>query len=159
MSWQGEMVLILRHLIDDIDGATYSKSRLEESLLISAQLVRTQIDLPQTYTIDVDSLILSPDPTSDTRDEVFINLVCLKTACIILRNEAKVKGNEAVSMSDGPSSINTQARYKAAKEMADEACDNYEQAKIEYMTGSGSPGKAVVGPIVNANIHTMRGNI
>jgi hypothetical protein len=84
-TWQNEMVRIVRHLVDDLDAATYSDSRLEETVLVSAQMVQLQVTFDKTYTVDVDELLLTPDPTAATRDNAFINLVCLKTACIILQ--------------------------------------------------------------------------
>ena len=42
MAWQNEIVRIVRHLISDIDtdDPTYDNSRLEETVLVAAQLVR-----------------------------------------------------------------------------------------------------------------------
>ena len=65
MTWQNEMTLIVRHLIHDLDSSNYTfvDDRLEESILVSAQLVLHEIDFEKTYTVDVDSSTLSPDPT------------------------------------------------------------------------------------------------
>lgn len=159
MAWETEMVVIVRQLIYDIMGSTYAADELQQAIAINAQLIRTEIDFAQTYNIDVVDVTISPDPTAATRDEAFVNLVCLKTACNILSNEARLAAREAVVVSDGPSKVDLVEKYKAAQKEADIACKNYEQAKVEYMTGSGSPGKAVVGPIVSSQIDTIRGNI
>ena len=81
MVWQTEMVRIVRHLINDIDAASYADDRLEETILVSAQLVLHEIDFDNTYTVDVDGLSLSPDPTGlANKDNAFINLICLKSS-------------------------------------------------------------------------------
>ena len=86
MSWQGEMTTIVRQLIYDVDPAnyTYSDERLETTILVSAQLVSTEVDFEETYRIDVEQCTLTPDPTDPTqtaanadKDDGFINLVSL----------------------------------------------------------------------------------
>ena len=107
MAWQNEMVRILRHIINDLDSSSYSftDDRLEESILVSAQLVSTEIDFDKDYTIDVDALVLSPDPTASVKDDAFINLVVLKSACIILGSEVRSNALNSIALKDGPSSI------------------------------------------------------
>ena len=91
MPWQNEMKVIVRHLVNDLDSSdyTFTDSRLEEAVLVSAQLASLEIDFDNTYAIDVDSVSLSPDPTSGNKDDSFINLVCLKTAQMLLGSELK----------------------------------------------------------------------
>ena len=87
MAWQNEMTLIVRHLVNDLDSSdyTFTDSRLEESILVSAQLSFLEVDFEQTYTIDVDSVTLSPDPTtSSDKDDSFINIVSLRTARMLI---------------------------------------------------------------------------
>ena len=66
MPWQNEMTIIVRHLVNDLDSTSYTftDSRLEEAVLVSAQLSALEIDFENTYTIDVDAVSLSPDPTA-----------------------------------------------------------------------------------------------
>ena len=68
MSWQNEMTIIVRHLINDLDSSSYTftDSRIEESILVSSQLVLHEVDFESSYTVDVDSLTLTPDPTANT---------------------------------------------------------------------------------------------
>jgi len=99
MAWQNEMTLIVRHLVNDLDSSEYTfiDSRLEEAVLVSAQLASVEIDFENTYTIDADSLTLSPDPTdSSNKDDSFINLVCLRTARMLIGSELK-RYDEAVT--------------------------------------------------------------
>jgi hypothetical protein len=146
MAWQNEMVVILRHLVDDIASAIYDNDRLEETIIVAAQLVITEVSFNNTYTIDVDALVLSPDPTENTKDNGFINLVVLKAACIILSGEAKAKALESIRITDGPTTIDTSARHKALELRAKEVCQTYEKAKVQYATGEGSGGVAILTP-------------
>ena len=83
MSWQGQMSTIVRHLVDELDATKYkySPKRIETSILVAAQLVMMQADFNNTYTVNVETCLLSPDPSDDeTRDNAFMNIVSIKTA-------------------------------------------------------------------------------
>ena len=127
MSWQNEMTIIVRHLINDLDSSSYTftDSRIEESILVSSQLVLHEVDFESSYTVDVDSLTLTPDPTantgSDGKDDGFISLVSLKTGCLLLGSEMKTNALSAISLK------------------------KYEDTKTQYKL-NGIVGKAVLGP-------------
>lgn len=160
MSWQNEMALLVRHLINDIaTPQTYTDDRLEETILSASQLIRIEgLTFEKTYTVDVDSCTLTPDPTASPKDDAFINLVALKTACIILNGEAKVQALNAVSVSDGPSKIDLTKTSDAVKAVAKEACDNYNNAKIQYQLGNSRGAQAIIGPYTNSQAPTIYGN-
>lgn len=155
MSWQGELVTIVRHLIDDVDpdNYRYSNERLEKTVLVAAQIVSTEIVFEQTYNIDVESCLLNPDPTDPStsrtlanKDDGFINLVSSKAACIILGSEWRTYSTQAVSVSDGPSSINMTAIASNLKSMYEMACERYDQYKFNMSAGNNAIGQAVLGP-------------
>lgn len=155
MSWQGEMTTIVRHLIHDVDSTnyTYSNERLETSILVAAQIVLTEVDFENVYTVDVEQCYLSPDPTDPTtslttvnKDDAFINLVSLKTSCIIMGSEMKTQALNAVRVSDGPSSIDYTAVAANIKYLYDYACKNYEEYKFNYASGNNAVGKAILSP-------------
>lgn len=146
MSWANEMVIILRHLIDDVCNITYTNSRLEETIIVAAQLVNLEVDFDKTYIIDIDALILTPDPTASVRDNAFINLVVLKAACIILSGEAKANALLAIKIKDGPTEIDTGQRHKALEVRVTHVCEDYTRAKLQYVTGDGRTGQAVMTP-------------
>lgn len=146
MSWQNEMVVILRHLIDDVCATVYTDPRLEETIIVAAQLVNLEVDFDKVYTIDIDSLILTPDPTSAVRDNAFINLVVLKAACIILAGEAKANALQAIKIKDGPTEIDTGQRHKALETRVTHVCEDFTRAKLQYVTGDGRTGQAVMTP-------------
>jgi hypothetical protein len=155
MSWQGEMTTIVRHLISDVDPTNYSYSneRLETSVLVAAQIVLVEVDFENTYTVDVEQCYLSPDPTDPTtglstvnKDDAFINLASLKTACLIMGSEMKTQALNAVRVSDGPSSIDYTAVAANIKYLYEYSCKTYEEYKFNYATGNNAVGKAILSP-------------
>lgn len=155
MSWQGEMTTIVRHLVNDVDPAkyTYSDQRLETSILVAAQIVLTEVDFENTYTVDVEQCYLTPDPTDPTtglttanKDDGFINLVSLKTACIILGSEMKTQSMNAIRVSDGPSSIDFTAVAANVKFLYEHACKRYDEYKFNFAAGNNAVGKAILSP-------------
>lgn len=155
MSWQGEMSTIVRHLINDVDSTnyTYTDQRIETSILVSAQIVLSEVDFENTYTVDVEQCYLNPDPTDPTtglatvnKDDGFINLVSLKTACLILGSEMKTQALNAVRVSDGPSSIDYTAVAANIKYLYEFSCKQYEEYKFNYAAGNNAVGKAILSP-------------
>ena len=148
MPWQNEMTLIVRHLVNDLDSTnyTFSDDRLEEAILVSSQLSILEIDFEQTYTIDVDSSSLSPDPTtSSDKDDSFINLVCLKTARLLIGSELKTHSLNAISLRDGPSALDLRGIVSGLKILFDDITKRYEEAVTQYKL-NGVVGQAILGP-------------
>lgn len=149
MSWQGQMSTMVRHLISDVDPAnyTYSAHRLETAILVSAQIVTSQTDFTQAYTINVEQCGLSPDPTdSDTQDDDFITLVSLKTACIILGGEIKKESSNAIAIKDGPSSIDLRGVTSTLSILYKDLCEKYDQAMLDFRAGNSISGHAILSP-------------
>ena len=157
MSWQNEIVLIVRNLIGDTDCSSFTDERLEEVILVAAQFVNSEVDFDATYTIDIDSFSLSPDPTSP-RDDMFISLVSLKSSCILarglLRNYA---ASEGVRIRDGMGELQIGGRFASAKDMATEFCKAYEKAKLEYAMGNFATVRAIFNVASGPNINTYLG--
>jgi len=152
MGWQNEMVRIVRFLINDLDGSTYTDSRLEETILVAAQLQYISIDFDNTYVIDIDTLSLSPDPTSGTKDDWFINIVCMRAACIILNSEAKTLAAQSYKIKDGPSSIEVGETYKNTIALYEDACDRLSLMIMQYKAGNSVAGHAVLTPYTQERI-------
>mgnify|MGYP003673240460 CR=1 FL=1 len=55
MTWQNEMTVIVRHLVHDVNSNDYTfiDSRLEEAILVSAQLSMLEIDVENIYTLQI----------------------------------------------------------------------------------------------------------
>lgn len=148
MAWQNEMALIVRHLVNDLNSSdyTFTDSRIEESVLVSAQLASLEVDFENIYAIEVDSLSLSPDPTdSSNKDDSFINIVCLKTAQMLLGSELKTHSLNAISLRDGPSALDLRGIVSGLKILFDDINKKYDEAKTQYKL-NGVVGQAILGP-------------
>lgn len=147
--WQVEMVLRLRHMINDLaDTPRYSQNRLEELILVSALDVIVDVQFPTTYLSDLDAHVLTPDPTEVPRDDIFIALVCLKSACVLAGSEFNVAGGQAISLRDGDSAIDLKGILQGRKAVAENACKYYQEARWRYQLGQfGSGGQAIFTPI------------
>jgi len=147
-TWKTEMTAILRNLIGDTnsENESYDDSRLYQVILTAAQLVQTEVSFPKTYTVDVNCISLTPDPTSGSKDNGFINLVSLRAACIIATGEYKTNARMALSIRDGPSTIDAKGMVDARGQLAKDYCAAYQMAKREYQAGNRSAGEAIVGP-------------
>lgn len=149
MSWQGQMSTIVRHLVNDVDANKYSFSeqRIETTILVAAQLMLMSVDFNNTYTINVESCSLSPDPTdTETKDDAFITLSCLRAACIIIGSEIRSGSGNAIAIKDGPSSIDLRGVSQTLIILYKDLCDKYEQLLLNYRAGSSIAGQAILGP-------------
>ena len=144
--WETESVIILRGLIGDMGPTyTYEDSRLIDLVLISARLINVECDFDTVYTIDVEQCTITPDPTA-ANDDTFINLSCLKAACLILGAEAKSLAGSSFEVRDGSAFVSVKEAYKATKELYDKYCDDFAQAKLEFKAGNLSAVKAILTP-------------
>jgi hypothetical protein len=150
MSWQGQMTIVVRHLVNDADPASYkfTDNRLETSILVAAQLVISETDFTNTYDINVEGCRLSPDPTdTETKDNDFVALVCLKTACIILGGDIRSESGNAISIKDGPSAIDLRGVTQTLALLYKDMCEKYENMLFAYESGESSiNGQAILSP-------------
>ena len=160
MTWQNEMTRIVRHLVNDLDCDTYTDDRIEETIIVSAQLIIDRVQLDTAYNIDVDSLTLSPDPTQLTpKDYDFINIVSMKTACILLSSEAKTLAAQAYRITDGPSTIDIKGAFDAVKSLRDQLCEAVEEAILQFNLGNSKAGQAILTPYTQTWLGTGIYNI
>ena len=149
MSWQGQMSTIVRHLINDVDPSDYkfSADRIETTILVAAQLSIMNVDFGNTYSINVETCYLSPDPTdADKLDTAFITLVSLRAACIIIGSEIRSESGNAIAIKDGPSSIDLRGVTGTLTALYKDLCEKYEHNLLEYRTGNAIAGHAILGP-------------
>lgn len=154
MSWNTEMVRIVRHLVNDLGTSPmFADSRLEETILVAAQLCQADIAFMQSYAVVVDALDLSPDPTEATRDDAFINLVSLKTAYILADALYRCQAQKAgIRVKDGPSEIDTTSSLKGYADLVKRTREDFEQAKWEFECGNLTPGKSILSPFSSPTI-------
>lgn len=151
MTWQTEITPMVRYIIGDVsDTPTYSDSRIQNTILIAAQLMSREVSFDIAYTVDISNSGISPDPTT-TRDDSFISLSALKSACIIAKSELRTYGLTGMKVVDGPSSIDTTGMGTNLKNSATSACEAYDQALKQYMLGNGVGFKIITGPYTQYN--------
>jgi hypothetical protein len=101
------------------------------------------------YLINVVDVTISPDPTLPaSRDEDFINLTCLKTACNLIVAQVSEMTNQGISVRDGSSAVALGRAPQSLKILRDSYCDEFENAVYTYLLGEseGAVGEAIVGP-------------
>ena len=161
MSWQGQMGTMLRYLINDTDPEKYqfSDHRIETTLLVAAQLTSMDASFPNSYQINVESCLLSPDPTdAETKDNNFINLVVLRAACVMLGSEIRSEASNAISIKDGPSAIDLRGVAGTLSTLYMDICGKYEKLKDLYKKGVAVDyGQAVLGPYSPGSDYVSRG--
>ncbi len=161
MSWQGSMTTIVRHLINDIDSTSYtfSTDRLETTILVAAQLLIMNVDFNNDYDINVEAITLSPDPTdTDTKDDPFIALACLRAACIVIGSEIRKESGNAISIKDGPSAIDLRGVTSTLTVLYQDLCKKYDESLIDYRAGNSVSGQSILGPYSPGSDHIRRGS-
>ena len=151
MSWQTEMTTLLRYVINDTDATSYefTDSRLQTLIVSSAQMTLGVVDFPRDYNIDIPSTGITPDPTA-ANDNGFINLVVLKSACMLADGEYRTASNKGIVIRDGPSSVDARALIASKQQIASDSCAKYEKAELEFRLGNSNAGEAIIGPHRNA---------
>lgn len=144
--WSPECVEILRNLINDVsDTPTYTNDRLERLLIVAALQVSREVDFIYNYTINVSEVLISPDPSDpNSRDNAFLNLVCLKAAVVLLDSELRYYAISSLRITDGPSSIDSSSRATFVKIAANNMQDRYVQMKLLHQAGQA--GVAIMTP-------------
>lgn len=159
MAWTTEMVTLVRYLVNDtVAPYTFSDARLQTAIAVSAQLVLHDLTFNNTYIVDISVPTISPDPTS-LPDNAFINLISLKTACLMDTSLFRTKAAQAgITVKTGSHSIDTKGQLEGyAKLLEVGPCAAYEQAKLEYIAGNAIPGRAIIGPFQGINLDTSLG--
>ena len=148
MSWQNTIPIMVRYLVSDVNPSSYkySDSRMSTTVLVEAQLVSLDLNFPNNYEIDIDFGVIAPDPTEEeTKDSSFINLIALKTACIIIGSELKTESSNAISIKDGPSAIDLRGVSASLSVLYKDLCDKYQKMSDDYKF-TGETGSSILGP-------------
>ena len=149
MSWQGQMGTMVRHLVNDLDPTNYkySDKRIETSILVSSFLVINDAEFSTSYSVNVEQCSLSPDPTDlETKDDAFVALTILKTACTILGSEIRTEAGNAISIKDGPSAIDLRGVASTLSMLYKDLCEKYDAMLLDYRAGGSIVGHAILGP-------------
>lgn len=150
MSWQIELPLIVRVLVNDMaDQPVYSDDRLLQVVTVAAKYVQFDVVLDHQYSVDVVNGVISPDPTDD-RDEIFISLVSLKAACLIDQSTFRTKAaTEGIRAALGSASLQVNGQAAVWKTILDEGpCSLYNELTSHWDVKDASAIAAVLGPFV-----------
>ena len=154
MSWSIEIPIIVRTLINDFDetNQTYSDERILQAVVVAGKYVQFDVNLNQTYTINIANPAITPDPT-ELNDDIFISLVSLKTACIFdqstLRTKAAMEGIRAAL---GPAQLSIGGSLAGLKMIIDKGpCAAYDELTSHWDVKEASAIRAVLSPFVGNN--------
>jgi hypothetical protein len=153
MAWQEEMVELLRVMTFDL-GPTFrnSTSNLERVIVGAARIVESELDFTYFFNADLSNVEISPDPTdadAGTRDDNFVNLVCLKAGAII--DQGAVRAESGIVIRDNGSMVDLHYKLEAALKLVQGRggfATQYEEAKLQYAADqiTGIVGGVVLGP-------------
>jgi hypothetical protein len=150
MSWQIELPIIVRTLINDLsDQPVYSDERIIQVVTVAAKYVQFDVVLDHQYQVDVANPSISPDPTLD-RDEIFISLVSLKSACIIDQSTLRTRAaTEGIRASLGPASLSVGGSLEGLKMILEKGpCALYDELTSHWDVRDAAAVAAVLGPFV-----------
>lgn len=148
MSWQNEMTIMVRTLINDnMTPYQFSDERIQQTILVAGKYVQFDVVLDHPYTIDVVNGTINPDPTIDG-DEIFIILTSLKAACLVdqgtLRTKAAMDGVRAVL---GPASLSVSGSSTGWEMILKHGpCKLYDDLIEHWDVANASAIAAVLGP-------------
>lgn len=134
-----ELITLLRVLVNDLAAATYTDQSLSQVLAVAGHFVVQEMKFSQPFAVDIVGQTVMPDPTDTaggTRDDSFVNLCCLKAACIIDRGEAKTTASQAINLVDNGSRVDLTEMARAKIALLQKGwCAVYGDAKLEYLSG------------------------
>lgn len=150
MSWQTELPIIVRTLVNDLgDQPNYSDQRLLQVLSVAARYVQFDVVLDTKYEVDVSTSSISPDPTV-SNDEIFIALVSLKAACIVDQSTYRTKSAmEGIRASLGPASLSVAGQSSAWKTILDQGpCAAYDELTSHWDVAQATAIRSILSPFV-----------
>jgi hypothetical protein len=163
MAWKTDLVLMLRSLIGDLDRTDYTDERLKQILVAGAYNVVNDADFSEDYSVDISAVTISPDPV-EKNDTDFACLTVFKSACILMGSEAKTQSTNAISIKDGPSSIDLREVSKNYFTLYQDFCKKYEEVLKTYQYNNTLVGQVILGPyspggmILGSSQFDFRGN-
>jgi len=161
MALEKEININKPKLINDLNTPyEYSDCRIQQILSVAAKYVQFDINLTQKYTIDVVYSNISPDPT-ETRDEIFTSLTCLKAACIIDQGTLRTKAAlEGIRTALGSASLSIGGSLTGWQSIIDNgACALYYELTNNWDIRNATAFSAVLSPFVSNNFDPRYMNI
>jgi len=129
MTWDVDLVLMVRVLINDLGSTAKTDAEIQRTLVASCILVSQDIELDNTYVCDISAVTITPDPVVQG-DGAAQALFPLKAACIINQGDFKVAIGQGIKVRDGDSQIDTTAGFRGYRDILElGACASYESLR------------------------------
>ncbi len=152
MAWKKDITIIVRVLINDlVSPYAFADARLEQAIVVGAHFVLTDFSLFKDYVINILKPEITPDPTeATTKDDIFINCVALKSACIIDQSIFRTKAAlEGVKAAMGPANLSIKGNLEGFKILLDQGpCALYKSFLQDFEIANATNISAVLGPFV-----------
>lgn len=163
--WDVELPIIVRNLINDTDNnPTYSDDRIKQLIVVCAHYVIQDVNLTTAYSVDTINETISPDPcATETRDNVFIGFLALKSACLLDQSTFRTKAiSEGIKTSLGSASLSVAGNLAGYKTLLDVGpCKVYDDTVIQHNIGNATAIEAILSPFVGNNFdprYLLRGS-
>jgi hypothetical protein len=152
MAWNVEIPLIVRSWINDLsDTPTYSDERIQQLIVVAAQYVIQDVDLNNSYTINIVNPDITPDPTTlKEKDLDLISLTSLKAACILDQSSLRTKAaTEGIKAALGPAQLSVGGGLRGYEVILNQGpCAMYTKLVEDYQIGNVAAIHAILGPFV-----------
>ena len=150
MTWDVNLVLMVRVLINDFNAPQKNTDEYLERVLVTAGIyVSSETELPFDYVYDIDAITITPDPIV-SEDSVSEALLPLKAACIINQGDFQKSISQGIKVRDGDSAIDTSVSFKGFRDILELGpCLSYSKLVKNlqlFGTSGGGLGKAVLSP-------------
>ena len=153
--WEIEIPIIVRNLINDLETPyTYSDDRLKQLITVAAQYVIMEANLDTTYTVNIVSEEISPDPSApSSRDIDFVGFVAMKSACLLDHSTFRTRAaGEGLRAALGPASLSVSGTLSGYKDILNMGpCKLYENLINEHNIGNATAVRAIFSPFVGNN--------
>lgn len=147
------MPIIIRTLINDVENIPkYSDERLHQVIVVAAKYVQFDVNLANTYQLNIANPEITPDPTA-ANDDIFISLTCLKSACIIDQSSVRTKAAlEGIRAALGPASLSVGGSLEGLRMILEMGpCASYEELTSHWDVKEATAVRAVLSPFVGNN--------
>lgn len=160
MAWETTMVTTLRVLVNDTEATqVYTDARLQQIIVVAATYTQEEMTFTISYTIDIDAVTMSPDPSTNG-DDSFFTLVTMKAACITDQSTYRTKALIAgIKAKCGPAVLETMSHITGWKDLIEFGpCKSYDTLKYEYELGNAPVGRAILSPFISNNFDPLNLN-
>ncbi len=146
------LVTMLRVVVNDITSPqAFTDGRLEQIIVVSAHYVKEESDFTQSYVVDIANETITPDPiATSTKDDIFTNLLILKSACFVDESNFRTRAAAAgIKAKCGPAMLETLDHIKGFQILLEQGpCKAYQDTRMQYQLGNLQAVRAILSPFV-----------